>query len=129
MTTPSFQSAAALIDAYCQVWCEPNPQRRQQQLSQVWAPQASYTDPTVHASGSEALLAHIAQVQARRPGARVMRTSIVDEHHGWARFAWRAVHADGTTMVDGIDVIEVTPERKIQRVLGFFGALARLQPV
>lgn len=114
-----------LVDAYCGVWCEPDPELRRQQLSSLWAVNATYTDPTVHATGCDELLAHIAKVLARRPGARVVRTSLVDGHHGCARFAWHVVQADGTALPEGIDFLEVASDGKIQRIVGFFGPLAR----
>ena len=112
---------AQLIDTYCQVWNEPDAQRRAHLLAQVWSDGATYTDPTVHAAGSGELLAHIANVVARRPGARIVRTSAVDEHHGLARFSWRLVEADGTPRPEGIDIVELSADGKIRRIIGFFG--------
>lgn len=121
-------STTDLIDAYCQVWCEPDAHRRAQSLASVWAPDATYTDPTVHATGGAELLAHIAKVIARRPGARVVRTSAVDEHHGWVRFAWRVIEADGTLLPEGIDLVQLSGDGRIQRIIGFFGALPAIPP-
>ena len=115
---------AQLIDTYCQVWSEPDAQRRAQLLAQVWSDGATYTDPTVHAAGSQELLAHIASVLARRPGARIVRTSAVDEHHGLARFSWQRVEADGTRRPEGIDFVELSADGRIRRIIGFFGPLA-----
>lgn len=112
---------AQLIDTYCQVWSEPDAQRRAQLLAEVWSDGATYTDPTVHARGGEELLAHIANVVARRPGARIVRTSAVDEHHGLARFAWQLVEADGTRRPEGIDFVELSADGRIRRIIGFFG--------
>jgi hypothetical protein len=114
-----------LVDAYCNVWCEPNPELRRQQLAVIWASNATYTDPTVHAASGDELLAHVAKVLARRPGSRVERTSNVDEHHGCVRFAWHVVQADGTSLPEGIDFLQVNEQGKIQRVIGFFGPLTR----
>jgi hypothetical protein len=113
-----------IIDTYCSAWNELDPARRQSLLNSIWAPHATYTDPTVHASGANELLAHITSVIARRPGAKVVRTSAVDAHHGLARFAWRVVQADGSMLPEGIDFAEISAEGKIQRIMGFFGPLA-----
>jgi hypothetical protein len=92
----------------------------------VWGPDATYTDPSVHAANAEELLSHIAKVQARRPGARVVRTSKVDIHHGIARFAWHVVQANGTALPDGLDIAFISSEAtRIERIIGFFGPLAR----
>ncbi len=116
----------ALIDRYCEVWGEVDSSRREELLGSVWAPGATYTDPTVHAVGSREVLAHIAKVQARRPGSRVVRTSEIDEHHCVARFAWRAIEADGNALPEGIDLAFLSADRsRIERIIGFFGPTRR----
>ncbi|GAB4585798.1 nuclear transport factor 2 family protein [Nocardia sp. IFM 10818] len=112
-----------LIDTYCAAWSESDPAIRRAVLEKVWAPDATYTDPTVQVTGLDGLLAHIETVAARRPGATVLRTSRVDAHHDLARFAWHVVQADGTALPDGLDLIEFTGDGRIRRVVGFFGPL------
>ena len=122
----SVVDTSSLIDRYCEIWSEPLESRRRELLASVWGPHATYTDPTVHAASAEELLSHIAKVQARRPGARVVRTSKVDLHHGIARFAWHVVQADGTALPEGLDIAFISSERtRIERIIGFFGLLAR----
>ena len=118
--------ASSLIDRYCEVWSEPGESRRAELLASVWGSHATYTDPSVHAANAEELLFHIAKVQARRPGARVVRTSKVDIHHAIARFAWHVVQADGTALPEGLDVAFISSDcTRIERIIGFFGPLAR----
>lgn len=113
-----------LIDRYCAAWSEPSASRRSELLAEVWANDATYTDPRVHATTSAALLEHISRVLADRPGARVERTSAVDHHHGVARFAWRVVQADGSALPEGLDIAEFSPDgTRIRRIVGFFGPL------
>src|SRR5688572_25466796 len=115
-----------LIDRYCQVWTESRPDRRAELLASVWGATATYTDPSVHAANAEELLAHIATVQARRQGSKILRTSRVDVHHGVARFAWHVVQADGSNLPEGLDIAFVSPDgSRIERIIGFFGPLAR----
>jgi hypothetical protein len=116
--------ASDLIDRYCQVWTEPDADRRRELLASVWADGATYTDPSVHATNAAELLAHIAKIQARRPGAKILRTSAVDVHHGVARFAWHVVEANGNQLPEGLDIAFLTPDgRRIERIIGFFGPL------
>jgi hypothetical protein len=115
---------ANLIDAYCDVWNEPSAAGRADLLAKVWAPGANYVDPSVQANGAHELLEHIAKVRARRPGARVLRTSAVEIHHCVARFAWHVVQADGTALPEGLDIAFISPDYlKIERIIGFFGPL------
>jgi hypothetical protein len=118
-----------LIDAYCQAWNEPDPVQREQILKNVWAEGATYTDPRAHTTGTEELSAHIARVLASRPGAKVIRTSAVDSHHGLVRFAWSVVQADGARLLEGIDFAEISSEGKLGRIVGFFGPLTSNEQV
>ena len=118
--------AEALIDRYCLAWSEPDATRRRALLAQVLAPGATYTDPRVHADTLEALAVHIDRVLAQRPGARVLRTSAVDLHHGMARFAWHVVQTDGTALPEGLDVVWLSADgTRLERIVGFFGPLQR----
>jgi hypothetical protein len=112
-----------LIDTYCSAWNEPDAARRKALLEAVWNEGAAYTDPRAHAVGVDALAAHIGRILERRPGAKVIRTSAVDEHHGLVRFAWRLVEADGNQLPEGIDFAEIAPGGRIARIVGFFGPL------
>lgn len=115
-----------LVDTYCQAWSAADPARRAELLRSVLTDNASYTDPTVDARGQAELLAHITTVIARRPGSRVVRTSLLDIHHNMARFAWRAIEADGKELPEGIDVIFLSPDStRIERIIGFFGPVKR----
>jgi len=116
-----------LIDRYCAAWSGSDAKARAAQLSDVWAAGATYTDPRAHTTGADELLAHIAKVHAARPNSRVLRTTAVDFHHGVARFGWRAVDVAGNTLLEGIDLAFIsTDSTRIERIVGFFGALQPL---
>jgi hypothetical protein len=65
------------IDTYCAAWNEIDGGRRAKILAAALAPDATYTDPTVHTVGIPQLVAHIDAVFARYPGSRIVRTSEV----------------------------------------------------
>ena len=111
------------IAAYCAAWNEIDPIKRYRILAAIWADDATYTDPTAHAVGREALVAHIGTVCARFPGSAIVMTSGVDFHHNVLRFTWKRVLADGISRPEGIDFGEIAASGKIQRIVGFFGPL------
>jgi hypothetical protein len=103
------------IHRYCRVW-----------NASAWATDPTYTDPSVHAASAEEPPNHITAVRARRPGACVLRTSTVDNHHAVARFSWHVVNADGTALPEGIDIAFISSDgSRIERIIEFFGPLAR----
>ncbi len=110
-----------LIDDYCSGWNEPDARKRSAIFEKVWAVGAIYTDPKVHVTGVDQLVAHTGKVIANRPGATVARTSSVDEHHGWARFNWKVAGVDGKTLAEGIDVVAIDSSQKLNVVVGFIG--------
>ncbi|RWQ18351.1 hypothetical protein [Mesorhizobium sp.] len=113
-----------LIDKYCASWSTENAEKRRASLLSILSDGATYTDPTVHAVGAEELLAHIAGIQSKYPGACILRTSNVDVHHGVARFAWKFVMPDGWSLPEGLDIAFLDEEQKrITRIIGFFGLL------
>jgi hypothetical protein len=122
----SNEALESLVDRYCAAWGEFDAVRREQVLRDIWAENATYTDPRGRATGIAELTALIASVQASRPGAKWARTSVVDAHHGLVRFAWRVTLADGTALPEGIDFAEISPDGRILMVVGFLGALERL---
>ncbi|PLP58628.1 nuclear transport factor 2 family protein [Mesorhizobium loti] len=120
-------SLTHLIDTYCASWSDQDAERRRALLLSVWSDGATYTDPTAHADGADELLAHVAGIQARYPGARIVRTSPVDVHHDIARFAWKFVLPDGSSFPEGLDIAFLDADRvRITRIIGFFGPLAAI---
>ncbi|ESZ28874.1 MULTISPECIES: hypothetical protein [unclassified Mesorhizobium] len=119
-----------LIDKYCASWSTENAEKRRASLLSVLSDGATYTDPTVHAVGAKELLAHIAGIQSKHPGACILRTSNVDVHHGVARFAWKFVMPDGSSLPEGLDIAFLDEEQKrITRIIGFFGLLKPVRPL
>ena len=113
-----------LVDQYCEGWSCPSPEAREALIRRSLTGDATYTDPRADSLNVPGLLEHIARIQQSRPGAKVIRTSAVDSHHGLARFNWHVVLPDGTTLPEGIDVIELSADgARIRSIIGFFGPL------
>ena len=121
MGVPQELDLVDLIDTYAAAWNEVDPERRAELLRRCWAPEGVYTDPTALVVGLDALHAHITGFQSDMRGARIERSSGVDMHHGWLRFTWRIVAADGTELGRGFDVGEVGEDGRLLRIIGFFG--------
>lgn len=106
------------IDAYVSAWNETDDAKRRAILQKCWREDATYTDPTSHAPGLDALVAHIGGFHQQMPGAGIKRISGIDEHHGSLRFAWKL---EGGPPMEGIDIGHLAEDGKLQSILGFFG--------
>jgi hypothetical protein len=115
-----------LVDSYCAAWSAANSAERRTLLAEVWEEAGIYIDPTAVCTGREELAEHIGKVQQRYPGARVVRTSVLDRHHDRLRFGWKMILADGKSLPESVDFGELSDNGKLRRIVGFFGPLVPL---
>jgi hypothetical protein len=84
---------------------------------------AELVDSSGRFQGRQAIDQRMAGFGGRFPGARVTISSGIDEHNGFARYAWTIRAPDGATVLEGIDVVERGEENRLRRVVMFFGPL------
>ena len=109
------------IDTYFAMWNEPDRAKRLDVIAQAWTPDAHYVDPLADVRGYEGLADMVEGLLGQYPGATLERTGDVDAHHDVVRFPWRAVAADGTEIVAGIDVAVIAEDGRLRSLAGFFG--------
>ena len=115
-----------VLRAYDAAWNESDQEARSQLLERSLTEDAELIDPTTgRFKGRDAINERIAGFSARFPGARLTLTSSVDEHNGFARYAWAINAADGSLILEGIDVVERDDDNRLRRVVMFFGPLPR----
>ena len=107
------------IERYLACWNEPDPGKRRELIGEVWAEDASYTDPLAEAHGHAEIDAVILAAQAQFPGYTFMLAGPVDSHHRQARFTWALGPADGEPVAEGFDVAVSGPDGRLATVLGF----------
>ena len=112
-----------VVAAYDAAWNEPDATERRRLLERAFAEDGVLIEPRGRFEGREAVLERIGGFWERFPGARVLLTSGVDEHHGFLRYAWMIVVADGSALLDGIDFAELRSDGRLRRVIMFFGPL------
>jgi hypothetical protein len=112
-----------VLTAYDAAWNEPDGAERARLLARSLTEDAELVDPSGRFQGRQAVNERIAGFSERFPGARVTITSGVDEHHGFARYAWRISGPDGDRVLDGIDIVERGQDNRLRRVVMFFGPL------
>ncbi|MBU8897852.1 hypothetical protein KRR26_19735 [Corallococcus sp. M34] len=115
-----------IIDLYFTAWNELNLERRAVLIAQVWDKEGRLIDPPLASSGHIGISEHISALHSKFPGHTFRRSSGIDSHNGQIRFAWELMTPQGTAMLTGMDVGELTSEGKLRRVAGFFGPLPEL---
>jgi hypothetical protein len=123
MSDTTTDELATVIDTYFAIFNETDAARRADLIPQAWAEDCGYVDPLVQASGAEAINAMVGDLQGQFPGHAVTLNSGLDAHHNLVRFGWDLTDADGTLVMQGLDVAIVAEDGRLSRIGGFFGPL------
>lgn len=110
---------AALVADYLQAWNATEPQARRALIERVFAADVRYVDPLADVTGTDALDALVAGVQAQFPGMRFSGVGEVDAHHDVCRFRWGLGPEGAEPVVIGFDVATVASDGRIAAVHGF----------
>jgi hypothetical protein len=108
-----------VIERYIACWNQTDPGLRRKLIDEVWAQDASYTDPLAEVTGHDAIDATIAAVQQQFPGFSFTLLGPVDSHHRQARFTWGLGAAEVEPLVIGFDVAVAGEDGRLTSVLGF----------
>ena len=114
------------IDTYLEAYGETDPTRRATLIAQAWATDGKLIDPPLDAAGHDGIDGMFVAVQGQFPGHTFRRSTELDAHHGFARYGWQLVAADGSVTLAGTDIAEVDDNGRLVRVTGFFGEPAAL---
>ncbi len=118
----------AAITDYCAAWSVADPVARDRLLARVWAADGVYSDAdTAPAKGRAALSDVIAKFQREYPGTH-FQCSAPQMHHRAMRVTWILLQRDGTEVTHGVDIYDMAPDGRIQRIVGFFGDSPSVAP-
>ena len=118
-TIANATAAEATIAAYVATWNETDAARRQAAIARAWDGAGRYRDPLMASEGHAGIDAMLAGVQARFPGFVLKRTSKVDSHNDWVRFAWSLGPEAGPAVVEGVDFCALAADGRLESVVGF----------
>lgn len=120
--TPTLDTTAR-IDLHLQAYAEPDADRRAELVAQAWAVDGQLIDPPFDGAGHDGIAEMAEAVLAHYPGHAFRRTTVVDEHHGYARYGWQLVAPDGAVAVGGTDIARIGDDGALVQIVGFFGDL------
>jgi hypothetical protein len=108
-----------IIEKYIACWNETDADRRRVLIDELWAADASYTDPLADLRGRAEIDACVAGAQQMFPGMAFSLAGPVDANHNQARFSWHLGPAGAEPVVVGFDVAVVNAEGQISSIHGF----------
>jgi hypothetical protein len=108
------------IERYITLWNETDADARVRGIAEVFAPNATYTDPLADVAGHAGIGAVISGAQGQFVGFTFKLLTAVDSNHHIARFSWELIPAGGgESVVIGSDVAIFGEDGKISGVYGF----------
>ena len=108
------------IADYGASWQEKNADKRLKLLTNCFAENGRYVDPTADVTGRRDLNSHIGEILQSTDG-RVELTSKPSNHHDVVHFTWHMIGPDGKEYVSGHDFVHFDEDGKIAHLAGFFG--------
>jgi hypothetical protein len=116
----------AVLADYFAAWNEPDDGERARLQQRSLSGEAELVDPTGRWHGVDGVSDRIARYHASAPGTKVVPGSGIDAHNDVERYAWRIVDSAGSAVMDGLDVAERDPDRRLRRIVMFHGPLPEL---
>lgn len=106
--------------AYVDIWNTTDDERRRKLIAELFAPDATYTDPLGAVACHEGIDGFIAGAQEQFAGMVFSLGENVDGHHDLVRFQWLlGAPGDEEPLVIGFDVIRIGDDGRIGSVAGF----------
>jgi hypothetical protein len=125
-TSPGTSTITETIDQHLEAYALADVDRRNALVATNWNADGELLDPPLEGRGHAEISALADIVLTHYVGHRFARTTMVDAHHGFARYGWDLVGPDGTVAVSGIDIVQFDDAGKLLRIVGFFGPLEPL---
>jgi uncharacterized protein YndB with AHSA1/START domain len=113
-------NAAAVVDAWFDLWAESDAKAREAALARVAAAEVEFHDRFGNTAGAADLLPHIAAAQRFMPGFRMRREGDVRHCQGTVLANWVAVGSDGQQRARGTNVFLLESSGKVRSVTGFW---------
>jgi hypothetical protein len=108
-----------IIEKYIATWNETDPAERRALIEELYAGDATYTDPLADLRGYAEIDAGVAGAQQMFSGMAFTLAGAVDANHNQARFTWHLGPAGEEPVVIGFDVAVANAEGKLTSVHGF----------
>jgi uncharacterized protein YndB with AHSA1/START domain len=113
--------ATERVDRFFEAWNESDGEKRHRALESCASSDVAFGDAYSCTSGIDDLDAHLAAARIHMPGVTLSRDGEVQTCLDTAIVRWIARKEDGTTLGRGTNVVDLGPDGRIRRVVGFWG--------
>jgi uncharacterized protein YndB with AHSA1/START domain len=113
--------AEPAVDTYHAAWAEHDPDKRAALLDRCWATDAIFRDAMGYAEGRGDLADYIGAAQRYAPNVTFERVGPLLHAHGFVNYRWRFLAPDGTVVMTGNNVGELSPDGQFLNMTGFWG--------
>ena len=111
--------AGPAVDAYQAAWAERDPVKRAELLARCWDADAIFRDAMGYAEGRQDLADYIGAAQTFAPNLALERVGPLLHAHGHINYRWRIVAPDGSVVMTGNNVGELSPDGMFLNMTGF----------
>ena len=115
----SNMEAKLLIERYFEAWNTADNSMSRDLWENVWAKEGAFIDARSTYIGLESVYEHLLEYQKQIPDHKFVVTSEIDNYKNILRYTWSLLTPENTVRMEGMDVIDLTAQGKIQRALGF----------
>ena len=105
-------------ETYLRAWSAISGEERSRVLAETISAEVAYFDAMIRLSGRDALGAHLAGFQQRRPGYSFTLASYL-HHNDVALAGWLMRDDAGAVVIRGYDAIHLDPEGRMAGITGF----------
>ena len=112
-----------IIEDYVAAWNEDDADRRRTLLKRCWAEDGEYIDTYGPAAGIHTLDDRIGSVRQMLPGARLVRTTCINQMREFLRFGWSIAGPDALPLATGLNVAHLQADGRLVQVVSFGGEL------
>ena len=112
--------APLAVDTYQSAWAERDSAKRRELLEKCWSAGGIFRDAMGYAEGLEDLADYIGAAQGFAPNIAFERVGPLLHAHGYINYRWRMVGSDGSVIMTGNNVGELSPDGRFLSMTGFW---------